>query len=305
MNTIEQRDKSLSFMNEICKNFTSCKKAFIIVSHIVPTSLNLINVLNKVGRIAGIIAKPNSVDRLTYVRMKLKNVILPLDKLSLKEKNVIHTKIEPLIKSDEKLFIIDIGGYFAGALKELNAVHNLAGIVEDTENGLQKYEKELALNPDNKIPIYSVARSRTKDFEDYLVGRAVAQSTLKVLEENTFLVNDKNFGIIGFGEVGRGAAFYLKNKIKKQINIYDWSLSAQNLIVKSGFNLMDKQQLLKTSDVIIGATGNKSINDQELKLLKSGSFVSSCTSHDDEFDFFNLDACEKKEIGFILIIMLI
>lgn len=44
------------------------------------------------------------------------------------------------------------------------------GIVEDTENGLQKYENIQKRYKNDHIPIFSIARSRSKDFEDYLVG---------------------------------------------------------------------------------------------------------------------------------------
>lgn len=55
-----------TFMHSLSEKFSKQPKTFIIVLHINPTSLPLIETLNKKGRIAGIIAKPNSINYTTY-----------------------------------------------------------------------------------------------------------------------------------------------------------------------------------------------------------------------------------------------
>lgn len=71
--------------------------------------------------------------------------------------------------------MLDVGGYFAGVLDHLCAQFSgkIAGVVEDTENGHQRYA-ELDKLP---CPVFSVARSPLKDPEDYLVGQSVVFST--------------------------------------------------------------------------------------------------------------------------------
>lgn len=69
---------------------------------------------------------------------------------------------------------IDVGGYYARILNELIEVFSgrIMGVVEDTENGYQRY-LELDHLP---CPIFSVARSKLKVPEDYLAGPSIAFS---------------------------------------------------------------------------------------------------------------------------------
>lgn len=259
---------------------------FIIVSHINPTSVPLIKTLAKYGRLAGIIAKPNSIDFRTYEALSDMHRFIKLTKEDFHKNGIISEKISPLISPGEKLTIVDIGGYFAPALKELNQLPNITGIIEDTENGLQKYEKALAAYPENKIPLLSIARSRAKDFEDYLIGRSIAVSTIDTMAAE-YPIEQAQIGIIGFGEVGRGAAFYLRDTLKLCPKIYDCSTKVQDLIRLSGFTNINREDILTQSNILICATGHHSLNDQDIKKLKPGVLISSCTSGDDEFAFKN------------------
>lgn len=71
--------------------------------------------------------------------------------------------------------LVDIGGYFAASLDTLVGKFSgrVLGVVEDTENGHQRYA---ALNS-HPCPVVSVARSPLKDCEDQLVGRSIVFST--------------------------------------------------------------------------------------------------------------------------------
>lgn len=292
------------FMNGLGAEFTDQKRAFIVVLHINPTSVPLINELSQRGRIAGVIAKPNSINFATYEGLADKYRFLDLDKHRMLEKGAVERYIAPLTADDEKLVIIDIGGYFAGALPDLNELPNLAGVVEDTENGLQKYERALERYPENKVPLFSIARSRSKDFEDYLIGRSIAYSTIRALRKEA--VKDwrsRKIGIIGFGEVGRGAAFYLKDNLGLEVSIYDHNPEVQKKIGLSGFMAEERAALLKSSEILIAATGRGSLHDEDISVLKKGCYIASCTSADDEFAFngFNLEGIEASQTGTVTI----
>lgn len=296
MKYANEMNTAKKFMADLALGFTEQKRAFIVVSHINPTSVPFIQTLAKNGRIAGVIAKPNSIHFPQYDNMHDVVPFLNLDKQSLLMPNVINEKIAPLIKKDESLTIIDIGGYFAGALKQLNALPNLAGIVEDTENGLQKYERALQAFTKNNIPILSVARSRAKDFEDYLIGRSIVSSSIHILKQDRVNCKRKNIGVIGFGEVGRGGAFYLRDNNKYNVSVFDANPQVQELIKKSGFNAVDRNQILEDSDILFCMTGNKSLLDTDIQMIKKGCFVAACTSADDEFSFkyFDIKDGESK-----------
>ena len=298
MNKQIRIQNSIEFMKTRANGFLPGSKEFILVLHIVPSSLTLIETLAQHGSIVGIIPKPHSIDEETFQKIRKKERIFDIRREDFFNPSFMEEKIIPLINPDKKLIIIDIGGYFAPALQKLNSVKNCAGIIEDTENGLKKYEAALQNFPDNKIPVISIARSRVKRFEDYLVGRAIVKSTLNILSRNRIQAAGKNFGIIGFGEVGRGAAFYLKDNLRLEPIIYDSNPQILKKAKKSGFQTVSKSKILSRSDILICATGNKSITDVDWQFIKRDCFISSCTSNDDEFDFGNIHPENEKEIGF-------
>lgn len=293
----QEMNLAKKFMADLASDFTNKKKAFIVVSHINPTSIPFINTLGHNGRIAGVVAKPNSIHFPTYEKLHDKVIFLDVNKQDLLRPNIISKKVIPLIHDDENLIIIDIGGYFAGALKQLNSIPNLVGVIEDTENGLQKYERALNAYPDNKIPILSVARSRAKDFEDYLIGRSLVVSSLEVLRRAGETCKNKKVGVIGFGEVGRGAAFYLRDNKNSNVSVFDSNPKVQDLIKKSGFIATDRNKLLRDSDILFCMTGNKSLVDTDIQIIKEGCFVASCTSGDDEFGFRDFEIKSGDEVS--------
>lgn len=289
--------RAQDFMETIGQDFSTDKKTFIIVSHVVPNSIPFIKALNKYGRISGIVAKPNSIIPETYDYIKSLNIpFIKLSKQQLKQNGVIKDKIMPVIKPDESLIIFDVGGYFAYSLDELNGIKTAKGIVEDTENGYQKYEKQLGKTANN-IPIYSIARNRVKSYEDYLVGRSIAEATLRTLNKNGINIKNKKIGIIGYGEVGKGAAYYLKHYLGIDVSIFDHAKDVQEQIKKHGYKDKSKEELLADSDVIICATGNKSITKKDLTKIKQGAYIASCTSSDDEFE---IDFSKSIETGYKL-----
>jgi adenosylhomocysteinase len=282
---IEKRAKK--FFQHLCKNFPDGRNAFIMVSHIVSNNKPFFETFQNNGKIAGVIPKPSSIDKEVYSHLSKNGInFLQITKEDLATEGIIENKISSLVDSGENLMILDIGGYFAKSLEQLNHVKNLTGIVEDTENGLQKYEKALKNVPNNKVPIFSIARSRLKsNYEDYLIGRSVAESTLSLLKDNNIDYSGKTIGIMGFGEVGRGASLYLKEYEGLKVQIYDINEQVMKLARKSGFLTVDNNDLLKTSDILICCTGNKCLKEADLDLIKKDCYISSCTSSDDEFAF--------------------
>lgn len=263
-------------------------RQFLIVSHIIPNAIPLINTLAEHGEIIGIIPKGHQPDDATIREMKNKNYpILKITKENLKNEEFVEQQILPLLSSDKEKIIIDIGGYFTPALRQLNTVPKLMGIVEDTENGLQKYEKVLEEFSGNKIPITSIARSPLKYYEDHLIGKAIADSTLKTLKEDNIDLSEKVFGIVGLGEVGRGVLNRLLELENIKIMTYDINPTIQKKLKFMGYG-HSKENMLRKADVIFCTSGNKSLNIQDLAFIKQGAYIASCTSAEDEFDYHSI-----------------
>ncbi|MBE6451841.1 MAG: hypothetical protein E7016_07795 [Alphaproteobacteria bacterium] len=285
----DKQRQAIEFMDKLVSDFSDSRKCFIVVSHLVDNTVDFLNTLSTKGRVAGLIAKPNSIDERAKIRALQSGInILDLKRTDFLINSTVSHKITPLIHEGEKLIIIDTGGYFAPSLKKLNQYPQIMGIVEDTENGLQKYEQKLSEYPDNKLPVFSVARSRAKDFEDYLIGRSIASATKQLLAENRVMLRNKKIGVIGFGEVGRGCAFYLKECLKLDVQIFDSNNNVKQLIEASGFKYSSKTNILESSDILICATGNKSLSDNDFPDIKKGCYIASCTSSEDEFNFSSI-----------------
>lgn len=85
------------FMSKLASEFTDSNKAFVLMSHINLTSVPLIESLNKSGRIAGIITKPNSINYPTYEKLFDKYRFLEPDvveNLMTKEINILSEESE-------------------------------------------------------------------------------------------------------------------------------------------------------------------------------------------------------------------
>jgi adenosylhomocysteinase len=266
------------------------KPNIIIVTHLLPDKPNFLKELNEIGNITKIIPKRKSINLDVLKKLEREYDFLFVRRNHLKEKNFLIDNIN----KKKKHILIDIGGYFAPIINELKNElgNNLLGVIEDTENGQQKYEKIKELN----LPILSVARSPLKKMEDYLVGQSIFFSTESILREIEQLPNYLDVGIIGFGKIGRSIAECAKNKCIS-VRIYDTNPIQLVDAFSRGYNISSKKALLNKSKLIFCCTGNKSISDCDLEYIKNGCFISTATSKDDELDFKEIEKFQSIHIN--------
>ncbi|WP_039455795.1 NAD(P)-dependent oxidoreductase [Candidatus Jidaibacter acanthamoebae] len=235
-------------------------------------------------------------------------------------------------QKDKKIIIIDIGGYFSYTLKDLltkrSSLNNtLLGIVEDTENGHQKYRKELkevkkqilssvirteqlkefniikslpqikeAIKreyQDKAPPIISVARSQIN--EDYNVGKAITDATDHILrvEDYTHLAESNTILVIGYGKIGSAAARVASEKTRGPVLICETNQVRKLEASAHSFKVVSIYKGLKQADVVICCTGNKCLDKVHIQFLKNNVYIASCTSRDDEFTKEFLTDLEK------------
>lgn len=264
--------------------------ALVVVQHVVPNSVPLFSALKDLGFLAGIIPKEKSTNLYTLNSLMDQGfTIIHSSRSKLCDENYLKKEIKSKI-GDRKLVILDIGGYFANSLTALADVFGsqMIGIVEDTENGHQKYERSLEeLRIDRKFPIYSVARSPLKEPEDFLVGQSVLYSAENLLRSHSALLTNKNVLVIGYGKIGKSIANSLAvRNVTVWVHDEDPIKCAQALA--HGFSIPERETGIANADLIIGATGNRSLVEEDFYNLKHLCFVCSVTSADDEFDFGNL-----------------
>lgn len=182
----------------------------VAVSHIIPSSESYILSLQENFNLIGIIPKPNSINARTKALLRGKGIPI-LSQFTRESITSDPSELSDYLDKYNNICMVDIGGYFSesiGSIKK-SLGKKLLGVVEDTENGHQKYEKNL---PDN-LRIVSVARSPLKSFEDQLVGNGVAHAAETVLRDLNTLITYKSCGIIGYGKVGRGIFQYLQQAV--------------------------------------------------------------------------------------------
>lgn len=279
------------FYNSIVESISIPKETtFIVVQHFLSGIDYFLKSLNSIGKIGAVIPKPKSIDEKIAKRI---STLYHVVRLKTREELVASKDILNIIKNSEgSVVLIDIGGWFAPCLTKWSKKFpgKILGVVEDTENGFQKYENETSL----PYPVISVARSPLKLNEDTLIGQSIVFSADSILRTQNKLVKYMTCGVIGYGKIGKSIAFDLITRSIKPI-VYDKDPLKLIMAYNDGCSIGNKKMILKSSDAIFCATGNKSITTSNLINLKRGCYLFSVTSADDEFKISDIDKNYKCE----------
>ncbi len=289
---LNEKSKAAKFFSDVSQHLACENACIIIVTHLVPGTEVFLDSLAKIVRIAAVIPKASSIHQETLVDVSRKYPVVNFSRKDCSNAALITAKIEEVVQPHEKLIILDMGGYFAKSLSYIqkNMTAKLIGVVEDTENGHKRYE-QIAVLP---CPVLSVARSPLKDPEDFLVGHAIVFSAEALIRQSGVVMVNKRALVIGYGKIGRSIADALSKKCVKTM-VYDHDPIRQVQAFSHGFDLKNREDALRTVDVVVCATGNQGLRENDFSLLKNGCFVISVTSADDELDIAYLVSHYQKE----------
>ena len=269
------------FLSNMLKGASFEDISCITVQHIIPSTIPIIMTLQKIfGHRLLVCAKPNSVDKMVW--HKLENMGVRLTLASRDE----YFNVDYLgIKS--KTILLDIGGYFASIAQIQNLP--IECIIEDTENGIQKYENVI---DQIEYPLFSVARNPLKKNEDYLVGADIVFGTDYILHQKNLLMQYMQVVCIGYGKIGYGICTKLRELgIRPKVLEKDSMRTIQ--AVRDGCDILLEKDF-KNIDLIFCATGSKSLDILDFRSIKDGTFLVSATSSDDEFNYsYLLDEYEE------------
>lgn len=268
---------------------------FILLIHVVPDVIEMLDTISSIGNIALIIAVPYSSDETSIKQLRRYKIIHPsLDELL--TPSVLNKFVLSNVDKSKKTIILEIGGYFAKGLNDLAKAFqgNLLGVVEDTEAGHRRYELESHHLP---CPVVSVARSSLKEAEDMLVGRSCAYAIETILRKVGYVFNGQICLVLGYGKIGRGVAKALKQQ-NASIMIYDTDPMKRILALTEGYQVPTKEYAFKNAGFIFGATGNTSLFIEDFSKLKSGVILVSCSSKRIEFDLTGLSNKYQKKVVF-------
>lgn len=269
--------------------------ALLVVQHVVPNSIPFFKALRSRFEIVGIVPKRRSTNPATLSQLEDSDPPFPIlncTRTQLCDSDYLRSRVQSKLNG-KRLIILDIGGYFADSIEVLKEVFGdqIAGIVEDTENGHQKYDQYLEPLKQQggrlPFPIFSVARSPLKEPEDYLVGQSVLYSAENILRGHNTLLTNKIVLVIGYGKIGKSIASSLAVR-NVTVWVYDQDPIRCAQALAHGFHVPDREYGVENADLIVGASGNKSLKESDFYRLKHYSFVCSVTSADDEFNFGNI-----------------
>lgn len=289
----------------------------VVIAHLVDSAIPFIPALDQRFKVLALLGKPSSIQPAArdYLAAAVPDVEFELDKTTFRQspERVFQDALPALPPGtidSVPVILLDIGGYFAPethgtepALIRIQKLlaqmgYHLAGIVEDTENGHKRYKAALEdpLLPDGfSFSVFSVARSPLKKPENHLVGVAVTFSIEALLRKSNIVLQSRRAGVIGFGPIGRSVAHALRGRsIPVSICEIDPIKLAQ--AAAQGFRVFHYEHhfddFARDLNLVVSATGagadarngTRPLDAGKVSLLRSGSFVASVTSNDDEMD---------------------
>lgn len=254
----------------------------IVIAHAVPNTVMFLPYVERLVSVACVLAKPKTVHTKEYGVIS-KN--FPTHTLSREWASNSADILPFLSKFDvqaSKFIFVDIGGYFVRSAPDVEMVlnRNFLGVLEGTENGLQKYER----GPWPTYPLISVARSPLKLPEDYLVASSVVFSVEAVLRDEAEILQTRTAAVLGYGRVGSSVADILRGRGISTV-VYDTNPVQLAMAAAKGFKAHKTlKSALAGATLVICATGNKSLRGKDFNMLQDGCVVASVTSADDELD---------------------
>lgn len=282
--------KRREFFSKLARRIGEHPGGMIVLTHCLPDRPELLDALNEICRISLVIAIPYSTNAAVYKAIEKEYSVVAPSMEQLTDPAQLVELIRPSINRFST-YILEIGGYFASALQLLHDEfgESIVGLVEDTENGHQRYEAILPA----PYPVVSVARSTLKRAEDALVGPSCVFSIERIFRERGTLLQGRRALVLGYGKVGRGAAHILRGK-GCQVTVYDTSKVACALALAEGFLIPQRTTALASADLIVGCSGSRSLDIADVGLLQDGVYLASCSSKRVEFPVEGLSASAHR-----------
>ncbi len=272
---------AFAFFSHLASLYGRTRLTVVCVAHFVETTLHFLPAISRIADVALVLPKPRSIQPDVRVAIERDYAVEGLSRSFAEDHTELIRCIDSAVGSANEICLVDIGGYFASAIQPLKTHFGeaLRGVVEGTENGVQKYEKDVGNLP---VPLYSVARSPLKYPENHLVGSGVAFSIEAILRERGEVLQGLRATVIGYGRIGRGVAHALRGR-DLDVVVYDIDAIALAEAAAHGFQIArTTDRALADAGLVVCATGNAALRGPHFSLLQGDAYVASVTSADDE-----------------------
>lgn len=200
-------------------------------------------------------------------------------------------------KNGEPIVVLDDGGLVSHLLHEdpkYAAVRSKFRIVEQTTGGVLLAEKHAL-----ESVVVNVARSDSKALEGEAIGEVVAAKTVQALARFGAGLKGKELLLVGFGVIGPAIASEMLARGAK-VTVIERSKERAEAARKAGFHVIlddptdakateRRRAALAKADLVVGATGRRTISLDDMKLLKDGAAIASASSKRGELDMDGLE----------------
>ncbi|GFE25738.1 adenosylhomocysteinase [Streptomyces nigrescens] len=263
----------------------------LIITHLLSDRPAFLRAMARTTTIAAVLPKPKSVNAGALAEVRRTYAVHPLTREMLADPTSALDYLEDNVPGRD-VVLLDIGGYYAPSLDTLvdKFSGRIVGVVEDTENGHQRYAA-LGQLP---CPVFSVARSPLKDCEDHLVGRSIVFSTDALVRTRGDILTGRDACVIGFGKVGRSIAQTLRAHDLRVV-VYDNDPVKQVQAHAQGFRTTaSRTEAIHRAGLVLCATGNLALRQSDFAALRNGAFVASVTSSEDELELDALNDLYRR-----------
>jgi S-adenosylhomocysteine hydrolase len=192
----------------------------------------------------------------------------------------------------EGVIVQEVGGYLAKHFAMGEEYGPVVCVVEETKNGLWRYEEVSKSLP---LPVIQVADAELKRVEAHFVGEAVCDAVASHLFKQQETMRYLRLGLIGYGDIGAGVAeAMLRRRILPLV--YDIDPIKLSGALTSGCRIGSLENVLSTSDVIIGSTGKTCFKCEDLTLSDKVRYFASASSRDIEFPLEDMKKMFRSRI---------
>jgi len=182
--------------------------------------------------------------------------------------------------SHKEGYLCDLGGEMITDFLERGTAIRAA--LEGTTSGIRRIEEALVRHP-LSFPIldWNQAPLKNQIHNEKMVGFSLWQTFTEVTRLS---LHGKRVGVLGFGPVGRGIARTAR-ALGGTVAVYDPSREATVNAKFEGYPCLSRKELLKSSQVLVTATGTDSaLKVKDLELLCEGAFLVNAGHSESEID---------------------
>ena len=275
-----------SFFTRVTETFARKEPvAVIAITHLLNERPAFIDAIAGLGELAALLPKPKSLHQATLNEISVRYQVDQLTRELFTDPEAALAYIEKRA-AGRPVVLLDVGGYFTTVLAYLCEYFSgrIVGVVEDTENGHQRY---LGLG-EPPCPVFSVARSPLKQPEDYLVGQSCAFSAEALMRAVGDLPIGRPVAVIGYGKLGRAAAATLHAK-GSVVRVFDTDPVRAAQALAAGYIVAAScAEAVAGAGLVLCATGNHALGFDDFAKLANGAHIATVTSSEDELDLTGL-----------------